>query len=70
MGGGSAQRTHGQHCLSKQTLCRSDCRPLGAMSGHWLTRDQTAGFDPACVETQSLRPNEKYLESNGPAHES
>jgi hypothetical protein len=33
MGGGSAQRTHGQHCLSKQTLCRSDCRPLGAISG-------------------------------------
>jgi len=28
MGGSSAQRTHGQHCLSEQTLCRRDCGPL------------------------------------------
>jgi arginine/ornithine transport system substrate-binding protein len=26
MGSGSAQRTLFQHCLSKQTLCRRDCR--------------------------------------------
>jgi hypothetical protein len=27
-------------------------------------------IDPACVQTQSLHPNEKYLESNGPDPES
>ena len=28
---------HGQHCLSKQTLCRRDCRPLACQDPTFTT---------------------------------